>query len=448
MTRCVHVVGAGLAGCEAAWQLSKAGHQVVLHEMRPSKMTPAHQTPDFAELVCSNSFKSTAEESATGRLKQEMMAMDSLIISAAFASSVPAGQALAVDRRKFSDLVKGRLTEQESLRVEIGEVHEIPSESELLADGSAMVLATGPLTTESLGKSVQLLSDSESKRDLFFYDAIAPILAADGIDMDRCFMADRWSDGEGDYLNIPLNKDEYLAFAEDVIAAEKMPLHDFESPKYFEACLPIEVLFERGIDTPRFGPMKPAGLVDPRTGRRPYANIQLRKENLGGSMYSMVGFQTKMKWPEQRRVLSKIPGLTAAEFYRLGSVHRNTYLDSPRILGKNLAFKRNSRVFAAGQITGVEGYLESAAVGLLAGRFAAESLGGYAFKVPPVGTVLGSLLDYVTQGPLGDFSPMNAHAGMLPTCPESTGRRLSKRDRKRLRCEAAAKLFREYIQSV
>ena len=423
----VHVVGGGLAGSEAAWQVARQGIPVTLHEMRPLKMTPAHQTGDLAELVCSNSLKSMAEDSAPGLLKREMLALDSLIISAGLKARVPAGQALAVNREIFSAAIAEALDQTGLVTRVAGEVSEIPSEESLREQEEIWIIATGPLTADRLAS--QILETAGGAKRLHFYDAIAPVIDAESIDMSKGFIADRWQKGEdgGDYLNLPMNESEYNAFIDAVTIAEKMPLHEFEEVKYFESCLPIEVMIERGRETLRFGPMKPVGLTDPRTGRWPHANIQLRKENLDATMYSIVGFQTKMKWPEQRRVFSMIPGLETAEYLRFGSVHRNTYIKSPDALATDFSFKSNRRVFLAGQITGVEGYTESAAIGLIVGRNVASHLKSQNFKNPPSDTMLGALVNYVTVGPLGDYSPMNANFGLLPTIPKVRGQ--GKKDR-------------------
>ena len=436
------MVGGGLAGSEAAWQVAKSGIPVTLHEMRPIKMTAAHQTGLLAELVCSNSLKSMADGSAPGLLKREMMALESLVISAALAAKVPAGQALAVNREIFSNNIQTSLLATGLVTLASGEVFDIPSEEELLERNEVWIIATGPLTADPLAAKILELAGGE--RRLHFYDAIAPVIDAESIDMDKGFIADRWQKGEdgGDYLNLPLNETEYNAFIDAVIGAEKMPLHAFEDVKYFESCLPIEVMIERGRDTLRFGPMKPVGLTDPRTGRWPYANLQLRKENLDATMFSMVGFQTKMKWPEQKRVFSLIPGLESAEFLRFGSVHRNTYIKSPDVLTADLAFKQNRRVFLAGQITGVEGYTESAAVGLIAGRNAVSLLQGTPISSPPADTMLGSLVNYVTVGPLGDYAPMNANLGLLPAVAKVRGK--GKKDRQEEKVGRAWKSFESW----
>jgi methylenetetrahydrofolate--tRNA-(uracil-5-)-methyltransferase len=440
----VHVVGAGLAGCEAAWQLLRSGVQVRLHEMRPAQMTKAHKTGDFAELVCSNSLKSIGSGSAPGLLKKEMRELDSLILRSADKAQVPAGQALAVDRKVFSASIDAELRGATRLEIIPGEVQEIPSEEELIHSNEYWLIATGPLTSDAMANSLNRLCGGDSR--LYFYDAIAPVIAADSINLDECFSADRYGKGDPDYLNLPLSRDQYEAFIDAVITAEKMPLHSFEETSYFEACLPIEVMIERGRETLRFGPMKPVGLVDPKTGHRPWANVQLRKETRDATMYSMVGFQTKMKWPAQKEVFSMLAGLGEAEFLRYGSVHRNTYLESPKVLNADLSFRTNSRVFIAGQITGVEGYTESAALGLIAGRVIAGKIAREEFPLPPVGTMLGALHSHVVKGGLGKFAPMNANLGLLPHIERN--RKMSKVDRKLLQCETAEANFLDWKQSL
>ncbi len=434
-----HVIGGGLAGCEAAWQLAKRGIPVCLHEMRPIKMTPAHQTGNLAELVCSNSMKSLAHDSAPGQLKREMLALDSLIIRSGHEARVPAGQALAVDRERFSQAISQALLETNRVERLHGEVCDIPTLDELELRDEVWIIATGPLTSDALASKVKALAGGAER--LHFYDAIAPVIDAESINMDSAFFADRWQKGDdgGDYLNLPLNEEEYKRFIDAVAAAEKMPLHDFEDVKYFESCLPIEVMVERGRDTLRFGPMKPVGLTDPRTGRWPFANLQLRKENVDATMFSLVGFQTKMKWPEQRRVFGLIPGLESAEFLRFGSVHRNTYIKSPDALSDDLSFKSNPRVFLAGQITGVEGYTESAAIGLIAGRHAANKLRNKKRSNPPSDSMIGALVNYITVGPLGDYAPMNANFGLLPAIPKVRGH--GKKDRQ---AEKVARAWRSF----
>lgn len=437
----VHIIGGGLAGSEAAWQCLRAGLKVRLYEMRPVKMTAAHQTGDLAELVCSNSLKSTLPDSAPGLLKAEMEALDSLIIRAAKVASVPAGMALAVERVAFSKGVLEALSEFPNFERVDMEITGLPSPSELEKSGDVWIVASGPLTSDALAEALQKMAP-EGRR-LHFYDAIAPVLEMDSVDTSIAFKQSRYDEtGDGDYWNLPLNKDEYYAFVDAVIEAEKMPLHEFEDVKYFEACLPIEVMIERGRETLRFGPMKPVGLTDPRTGRWPYAAVQLRLENKQESMVSMVGFQTKMKWPEQKRVFQMIPGLKDVEFFRFGSVHRNTYLKSPDVLSSDLSFKASPRVFLAGQISGVEGYTESSALGLLAGRAAAARALGQEFIMPPKETMIGALKDYVTEGGLGDFQPMNTNLGLLPTVPKR--RNVTKMERKAEQARLARETFAQY----
>ncbi len=441
----IHIVGGGLAGTEAAWQILRAGHSVTLHEMRPSVLTPAHKSGDLAELVCSNSLKSMAPDSAPGRLKAEMTALDSLIITAAKYAQVPAGQALAVDRIRFSQFIAEQLQAQPGFTRVAEEVTELPSPEVMAARDEWWIVATGPLTSQALASQLEALCPGQ--RRLYFYDAIAPVIAADSIDMDHAFKASRYDrdteGSDGDYLNLPLNKAQYEAFIDAVSAAEYMPLHEFEETRYFESCLPIEVMVERGRETLRFGPMKPMGLIDPKTGHRPWANLQLRLENVEGTMYSMVGFQTKMKWPEQKRVFSMIPALKEAEFLRFGSVHRNTYLKSPEVLAQDLSCKASPRLFIAGQLTGVEGYTESAAVGLLAGRSLVAKATGSIFTMPPKDTMIGALAHYVTHGGLGDFQPMNANLALLQHLDRQRGE--SKANKKARQCQAATQRFESYL---
>ena len=440
----IHIVGGGLAGCEAAWQALKVGAKVVLHEMRPKKNTEAHKTSNLAELVCSNSFKSLDKASVTGLLKEEMSSLDSLILDAAHQARVPAGASLAVEREHFSKVIKDKLCAHSNFQMIVEEVESLPSEDELNTLDEAWVVASGPLTSQKLSGSLEKIFGTGQK--LYFYDAIAPILSGDSIDHSLCFVADRYDRGDADYLNVPLNKEEYETLIQDIAEAQKVPLHKFEEPVYFESCLPIEVMVERGPETLRFGPLKPVGLEDPKTGKRPYACIQLRKENNEGTMYSLVGFQTKLKWPEQKRIFSKIPAFKDMEFFRYGSVHRNTYVNSPDLLSADLSLKNSPRIFLAGQMTGVEGYLESAAIGLLAGRFACARVGLESFIEPPRGTVLGALLNYVTYGTKGKYSPMNANFGLLPAMPKQKG--CSKKDRRSKQCEQSALVFTSYLNQL
>lgn len=448
MTKKITIVGGGLAGSEASYQALKQGIAVDLIEMRPSVSTKAHKTGNLAELVCSNSFKSMDEGTAPGLLKHDLGHLDSLILKSAYKARVPAGKALAVDRELFSKAILDTLKSFENFNLIHKEVKEIPSEQELEKLGEKWILATGPLTTEALATQIADLSDEKDTSRLFFYDAIAPILNADSIKMDEVYRQDRYGEeGKGDYLNIPLSKDEYYEFIEDILGGDKTPLHAFEKTKYFESCLPIEVMAERGPETLRFGPMKPVGLTDPKTGRYPYAAVQLRIENEQESMFSMVGFQTKLTWPEQKRIFSKLKGLGDIEFFRYGSVHRNTYINSPKLLNSDLSFKANKNVYLAGQITGVEGYMESTAMGLLAARFAGSSLLNQStFKTPPEDTMIGALLSYVTKGLKESFQPMNTNFGILPT-PSNNGKKIPKKDKKRIASERSRNSFENYFKN-
>ncbi len=440
----IHIVGGGMAGTEAAWQCLQLGAEVFLYEMRPKVMTDAHQTGDFAEMVCSNTLKSTDPDSAPGLLKNDMRAFGSLILDAAEKSKIPAGGALGVDRIVFSKIITETLEHHPRFQRIDREVTNIPSQEELEDRNECWIIATGPLTSPALTPALGKLS-GDSKR-LFFYDAIAPILSADSLDFDHAFFGNRYDQEADDYLNLPMNKEEYENFIDAIIAAEKMPLHEFETTSYFESCLPIEVMVERGRETPRFGPMKPVGFTDPKTGHRPWAVVQLRRENASGTMFSMVGFQTKMKWPDQKRVFSMLAAMKNAEFLRFGSVHRNTYVHGPAVLNSDLSFKLSSRVFLAGQVTGVEGYTESAAIGLLAGRAAMAKVAGKTFVFPPADTILGALAHYVTKGGLGDFQPMNANLGLLPPITKQKG--VSKAERRGKQALLARQSFENYFADV
>jgi len=429
----ITVIGAGMAGSEAAWQAANRGAKVHLVEMRPVRMTPAHHTDRAAEIVCSNSFKSNLLTNASGVLKEEMRRLGSVIVGCADATSVPAGEALAVDRDAFSDLVTSRLASHPNITFVREEAVELP------ADGP-VVIASGPLTSDALAAKIGELT---GRYDLYFYDAVAPIVDAATIDYDKVFRASRWgksseADGGGEddaaYLNCPMTRDEYLAFHAELVKAEKAPVHDFEDIKYFESCLPVEELAARGPKTLAFGPLKPIGLEDPRTGRRPYAVVQLRQENKAATLYNMVGFQTRLKWGEQRRIFRMIPGLENAEFVRFGVMHRNTYIHSPSLLDATLQLRAHPRIFFAGQIVGVEGYLESAAMGLVAGLNAARVVRGKAAPVAfPGETILGSLTGYVSAYEGKTFAPMNSCWGLLPPLPEKIrdkrekGRRMAER---------------------
>jgi methylenetetrahydrofolate--tRNA-(uracil-5-)-methyltransferase len=416
VTSSVQVVGGGLAGSECAWQLARRGVRVVLHEMRPGRPTPAHHTGAFAELVCSNSLRSDEPEHPAGLLKREMEAFGSLVIAAARAAAVPAGGALAVDRDRFSALVTERLAAHPLVEVRRDEVPQVPS-------GPAVV-ATGPLTSPSLAASLQELLGSEY---LYFYDAIAPIVDAETLDMGRLFWASRYGKGGGeDYLNAPLSREQYQAFVEALVAAEVLPLHDFERALFFEGCLPVEEMARRGPDTLRFGPMKPVGLAAP-DGSRPWAVVQLRQENLARTHFNLVGFQSRLKWGDQQRVLRTIPGLENAEFVRLGQVHRNTFVCSPVHLDAHYRLKARPAVRLAGQVTGVEGYLESAATGLAIGLYLAKEAAGAAAQPLPATTALGALARHLTQSDPASFQPANINWGLFLPLPGRVAREERKR---------------------
>jgi methylenetetrahydrofolate--tRNA-(uracil-5-)-methyltransferase len=397
------IIGGGLAGCEAAWQLTRLGHQVELREMKPGKCSPAHRSPLLAELVCSNSLRSNEPTSAVGLLKEELRRLDSLVIAAADATAVPAGKALAVDRILFSERIEKILLAQEGLRIVREECREIPADSRV-------IIATGPLTADPLAEAIARLIGRDY---LHFYDAIAPIIDAGSIDPSKVFRASRYDEGEGDYLNCPLDKEQYEHFRQAVLEGREISARAFEDERYFEGCLPIEILARRGTDTLRFGPMKPVGLIDPRTGLEPHAVIQLRQENREGTMYNMVGFQTKLARPEQERIFRTIPGLEQAEFLRYGSIHRNTFIHSPMLLTDMLQLRSDLNVYFAGQITGVEGYVESTAMGLLAARFLHRHFLGLPVAAPPRTTAIGALLHHVAFSGTKSFQPMNVNFGLF-----------------------------------
>jgi methylenetetrahydrofolate--tRNA-(uracil-5-)-methyltransferase len=403
MSERVTIIGGGLAGCEAAWQLSREGVPVDLYEMRPVRPTEAHKTDRLGELVCSNSFRNATLETAVGLLKEEMRRLGSLIMQIADANQVPAGACLAVDRDNFADGLTRAVEGLSGVRLVREEVTEMPE--------GPTILATGPLTAPALSTALQQVL---GRSHLYFYDAIAPIVTTESIDMTIAWKASRYGKGGEDYINCPLDRAQYHAFVEAVVAADKIPTRDFERCIYFEGCMPIEEMARRGPATLAFGPMRPVGLVDPRTGQRPYACLQLRQDDAEGRLYNMVGFQTKMTYPEQRRVFRMIPGLERAEFVRLGSLHRNTFINAPAILMPSLQVIGRKRLLLAGQIVGVEGYVESAATGLLAGLNVARLLRGDAPLAPPRTTALGSLLTYVTQRGKKAFQPMNANYGLFP----------------------------------
>ena len=401
----ITVIGAGLAGCEAAHKLSSLGFSVRLCEMKPEKRTPAQKSDGFAELVCSNSLKAMRLESAAGLLKEEMRRLGSVTMEAAEKTSVAAGGALAVDRELFSEYITEKIKSDPNIEIVTGEVTELPSEG-------IVIVATGPLTSDALAESLR----QKFGGTLSFFDAVAPIVTTDSVDMVWVFMGERFDRGEADYINCPMERDEYDAFYDALVSAERAPLHDFDvaDPKVYEGCMPIEVMAGRGRDTLRYGPLRPVGLIDPHTGRRPWANIQLRKENAAGTMYNIVGFQTNLKFGEQKRVFSMIPGLEHAEFVRYGVMHRDTFMDSPRLLSKSLSLKSEPRLFFAGQFTGVEGYTESAATGILAGINAARFASGEEPLVLPPETMLGALVNYITDESVDNFQPMGANMGILP----------------------------------
>lgn len=405
----VTVVGAGLAGCEAAWQLAQSGYKVLLIEQKPVHFSPAHTYKGFAELVCSNSLKAARVESAAGLLKHEMEMLGSLIIECAKQNSVSAGGALAVDREQFSDMVTQKIKSNPNITIHEGEQTQIP-------DGN-VIIATGPLTSDKFADSIRKFIGSDY---LSFFDAAAPIVSADSINFDRAFYASRYGRGDDDYINCPMNKDEYEKFYQELITAESAPLKEFDKQdfKVYEGCMPIEVMAKRGQDTIRFGPLKPVGLTDPNTGHRPWAVVQLRQENSMASMYNLVGFQTNLKFPEQKRVFSMIPGLENAEFIRYGVMHRNTFLDSPRLLDHNFNLNSDKRIYFAGQMTGVEGYCESAASGLLAGIALVRKLSGKSEYNLPTNTMLGALSHYISDQTVENFQPMGANMGILPSLPE------------------------------
>ncbi|MBP3324539.1 MAG: methylenetetrahydrofolate--tRNA-(uracil(54)-C(5))-methyltransferase (FADH(2)-oxidizing) TrmFO [Clostridia bacterium] len=401
----INVLGAGLAGVEAANMITKQGIKVKLYEMKPKKFTPAHKSNNFAELICSNSLKAKRLDSAAGLLKEEMKRLGSVLVPFAEETEVPAGGALAVDREKFSKLATNFIKNNPLIEVIEQEVTEIPRDA-------ITVVATGPLTSDALAEEIKKLTGGF----LSFFDAAAPIISFDSIDMNKCFKASRYGKGEDDYINCPMNKEEYEAFYEALINAERAPVHSIDNrdPKVYEGCMPVEIMAKRGADTLRFGPLKPVGLRDPRTGHRPWAVVQLRTEDKDGTMYNLVGFQTNLKFPEQKRVFGMIPGLENAEFLRYGVMHRNTFLNSPELLDADFSLRSNKNIFFAGQMTGVEGYMESASSGLMAGLNAARRfLNKEAFTLP-VTTMIGALSDYISHSVSKDFQPMGANFGVIP----------------------------------
>jgi methylenetetrahydrofolate--tRNA-(uracil-5-)-methyltransferase len=444
----IKIIGAGLAGSEAAWQCARRGLEVELFEMRPVRSTPAHQTADFAELVCSNSLKSDSEHTAPWLLKEEMRRAASLLMEIARACAVPAGHALAVDRVTFAARVTQAISREPRITVRREEVSRVDEA------GCVTIIATGPLTSESLASEIVRLSSVPPERTdasaptssrLYFYDSISPIVEADSIDTSRVYMAARYDKGSADYINCPMTESEYGAFYDALLVAQSVEERDWEKLNYFEGCLPIEEIARRGRDTLRFGPMKPVGLNDPRTGKMPYAVVQLRQENLRADSYNLVGFQNHLKFGEQARVLRLIPGLGNARFLRYGQIHRNTYINAPALLNETLQLKAHPEVFFAGQICGVEGYVESIATGLLAGMHAAAKVSGAEMIPPPRGSAFGSLAHYVTHADPKNFQPANITFDLLPPLEKKIRDR---KQRHRLQCELALREFDHWLETV
>jgi len=431
----ITVIGGGLAGCEAAWQAAQRGVKVKLYEMKPATFSEAHHLPGLSELVCSNSLRGDSLENAVGLLKEELRRLDALFMEAAEATKVPAGGALAVDRGLFSDYITSRIENHPLIEVVREEVSEIPAEG-------IVVVASGPLTSGPLAEAIGELVGEY----LYFYDAIAPIVSADSIDYDKAFRASRYGKGEGDdYLNCPLDEEQYKGFVEEILKAEKVAPKSFEKVVHFEGCMPIEEMASRGPETLRFGPMKPVGLVDPRVGAEAHAVIQLRQENREATMYNLVGFQTKLTWPEQKRIFRMIPGLEQAQFLRLGSMHRNTFFNAPRLLSATCQLKSDPRVLFAGQITGVEGYVESASSGFLAGVNAARLARGKSLTVPPPETAIGALARHITNTEAEHFQPMNVNYGLFP---ELGGKKIKKKEKRGLLAQRGLQALEGWLPEV
>ena len=427
----IKVIGAGLAGCEAAMTIANAGIPVELYEMKPNEKSPAHSTDLFAELVCSNSLKAMRTASAAGLLKAEMRELSSICLESADRCSVAAGGALAVDREKFSEYITEKIKSHKLITVKNEVVSKIPTDS-------ICVIATGPLTHDKLAQDIIKIC---GKENLSFYDAAAPIVTKESIDMSVAFAASRYGKGDDDYINCPMNKEEYELFYNELINAETAPVKDFDKPvTVYEGCMPVEILAKRGEDSIRFGPLKPVGLRDPRTDKRPWAVVQLRSENSEGTLYNLVGFQTNIKFPEQKRVFSLIPGLSNAEFVRYGVMHRNSFIDSPRLLNKDLSLRENSNIFFAGQITGVEGYMESAACGIMAGINAVRRFKGENEFVLPTITMIGSLINYICDQTVSNFQPMGANFGIIPPLDEHIR---DKKERYQALAERSLNYFKE-----
>lgn len=406
----VIIVGAGMAGSEAAWQVAQRGIKVDLYEMRPEKSTPAHKTEKFAELVCSNSLRGAGLENAVGLLKEEMRQLNSIIMESADINRVPAGGALAVDREGFSQYITDKVKNHPNVTVINKEIETIPQE-----DDAITIIASGPLTSEVLAKSIGELTGQDY---FYFYDAAAPLISKESVDMSKAYRASRYGKGTADYINCPMDKEEYEKFWQELTTAELAPIKEFEKAKFFEGCMPVEEMARRGIDTLLYGPLKPVGLEDPKTGKRPYAVVQLRQDNAADSLYNIVGFQTHLKWPEQKRVFGLIPGLENAEFVRYGVMHRNTFINSPELLRPTLQYKDRDDLLFAGQMTGVEGYIESAASGLVAGVNAAYLAKGENPVIFPEQTAHGSMCKYITSAVAKHFQPMNANFGLMPPLEE------------------------------
>ena len=434
----ISIIGAGLAGSEAAWQAAQRGAEVTLYEMRPEKQTPAHKTGGFAELVCSNSLRGAGLENAVGVLKEEMRRLGSLIMAAADATRVPAGGALAVDRHGFSDYITQRIEAHPQIHVVRTEVQKVP-----LSEDMVTIVASGPLTEGALADDIARRTGGDS---LYFYDAAAPIVSLESVDMTKAYRASRYGKGEAAYINCPMTEAEYRAFYAALVTAEKAPTHGFEKEKFFEGCMPVEVMAARGEDTLLYGPLKPVGLEHPVTGVRPFAVVQLRQDNAEGTLYNIVGFQTHLKWPEQRRVFGMIPGLEHAEFLRYGVMHRNTFLNAPRHLLPTYQLRGEERLLFAGQMTGVEGYVESASSGLVAGINAARLARGEAPLVFPVTTCHGALAHYITTGEADHFQPMNVNFGLLPPLSQRIRKKREKKQRLAERALADIETFRAELK--
>ena len=429
------IIGAGLAGCEAAWQAARQGAAVILYEMKPKRFSPAHQSEGLAELVCSNSLRGTGMNNAVGCLKEELRRCQTLFMEAADATAVPAGGALAVDREGFSATITEKITSHPRIELRREEVTAIPTEG-------TVIVASGPLTSDLLSADIARLTGAEH---LYFYDAIAPIVEADSIDFSKAWRASRYGKGGDDYVNCPLSKEEYFAFVAALKTADKVPARDFEKMLHFEGCMPIEEMAKRGELTLAFGPMKPVGLPDPRTGQVPFAVVQLRQDDRHATLYNLVGFQTKLTYPEQRRIFRAIPGLEEARFARLGSLHRNTFINAPTCLTRSLQLKSDQRIVFAGQISGVEGYVESAAMGFLAGLFASRRQRGEELTLPPATTALGALLGHLADSDPDDFQPMNVNYGLFPPLE---GLRMKRADRRLAMAERALADLEPWRQKV